>query len=198
MAEIRRKLVIVGDGACGKTCLLMYVSPIFSFLFVDGRLLPCTVASCRISWSGPFMRAASLCETPFINIIHLLFCCISRRGAAITSSQFSVLMLTDSSVCSLRAPSPRYESQTPTFPILPKPPTIEDELWLLGATEEQMCKNMPRLFGLTWVSRRPLFHNTRLVDAGSVMPLNRRTTLACIKDKPLPPTLLTIICGLCP
>lgn len=28
MAEIRRKLVIVGDGACGKTCLLMYVVPV--------------------------------------------------------------------------------------------------------------------------------------------------------------------------
>ncbi|OAA48329.1 Small GTPase superfamily, Rho type [Beauveria brongniartii RCEF 3172] len=30
MAEIRRKLVIVGDGACGKTCLLMLVSLVAS------------------------------------------------------------------------------------------------------------------------------------------------------------------------
>lgn len=35
MAEIRRKLVIVGDGACGKTCLLMLVA------FTPHVLLPC-------------------------------------------------------------------------------------------------------------------------------------------------------------
>jgi len=36
MAEIRRKLVIVGDGACGKTCLLMYVA----YLFFPPNLTP--------------------------------------------------------------------------------------------------------------------------------------------------------------
>ena len=36
MAEIRRKLVIVGDGACGKTCLLMCVA----YFFPPSNLTP--------------------------------------------------------------------------------------------------------------------------------------------------------------
>ncbi|THX57901.1 ras family protein [Aureobasidium pullulans] len=44
MAEIRRKLVIVGDGACGKTCLLMALSLRFVFpapaLSVVARRVP--------------------------------------------------------------------------------------------------------------------------------------------------------------
>ncbi len=39
MAEIRRKLVIVGDGACGKTCLLMFVASSASALLDSANRL---------------------------------------------------------------------------------------------------------------------------------------------------------------
>lgn len=39
-AELRRKLVIVGDGACGKTCLLMYVSQSNLLLRIDFASIP--------------------------------------------------------------------------------------------------------------------------------------------------------------
>ena len=54
MAEVRRKLVIVGDGACGKTCLLIVFSkgtfpkvflqfPIYAAVSLD--ILPCLVST---------------------------------------------------------------------------------------------------------------------------------------------------------
>ena len=72
MAAIRKKLVIVGDGACGKTCLLIvfskdqfpevYVPTVFenyvADIEVDGKQVcstafDCSQVICFQSWSWP-------------------------------------------------------------------------------------------------------------------------------------------------
>lgn len=62
MAAIRKKLVIVGDGACGKTCLLIvfskdqfpevYVPTVFenyvADIEVDGKQVSCLLQTCYL------------------------------------------------------------------------------------------------------------------------------------------------------
>uniref|UniRef100_A0A2K6V5U8 Ras homolog family member A n=1 Tax=Saimiri boliviensis boliviensis TaxID=39432 RepID=A0A2K6V5U8_SAIBB len=63
MAAIRKKLVIVGDGACGKTCLLIvfskdqfpevYVPTVFKTSQKSGlRKSSISVPTCPLSWLG--------------------------------------------------------------------------------------------------------------------------------------------------
>ena len=79
MAAIRKKLVIVGDGACGKTCLLIvfskdqfpevYVPTVFenyvADIEVDGKQVRCTTDNLLFShfYSVEFLRLHLLDET---------------------------------------------------------------------------------------------------------------------------------------
>ena len=74
MAAIRKKLVIVGDGACGKTCLLIvfskdqfpevYVPTVFENYVADIEVDGKQVCMCAL-WHNVFTSSHILVERPF-------------------------------------------------------------------------------------------------------------------------------------
>lgn len=91
MATIRKKLVIVGDGACGKTCLLIVFSKDqFPEVYVP-TVFENYVADIEVDGKQVSYLRYKICETVFSGLI--LYACFLNLTTAFRINQFVIWRL---------------------------------------------------------------------------------------------------------